>query len=131
MACRSGLGGRLRRFLSKFRHDGNEGRRRPMRVHHQTVQRCVERTLACGPMVALDDRPRPGKEPTITAAAKAWVVKRSLIARQVFALSRSAAGGVGCSTETGSDAGKVSLRASSSAFSWCMRSRLSRALSSR
>jgi hypothetical protein len=108
MACRSGLGGRLRRFLSKFRHDGNEGRRRPMRVHHQTVQRCVERTLACGPMVALDDRPRPGKEPTITAAAKAWAVKRSLIARQVFALSRSAAGGVSCSTETGSDAGKIS-----------------------
>src|SRR3974377_1050039 len=25
-------------------------------------------------MVALDDRPRPGKEPTITAEAKAWVV---------------------------------------------------------
>jgi len=43
-------------------------------VHHQTVQRCVERALAYGPTVALDDRPRPGKEPTITAAAKAWVV---------------------------------------------------------
>jgi hypothetical protein len=50
---------------------------------------------------------------------------------QVFALSRSAAGGVGCSTETGSDAGKVSLRASSSACSWCVRSRSSRALLSR
>ena len=45
-----------------------------MGVHHQTVQRCVERALAYGPMVALDDRPRPGKEPTITAEAKAWVV---------------------------------------------------------
>ena len=43
-------------------------------VHHQTVQRCVERALAYGPMAALDDRPRPGKEPTITAEAKAWVV---------------------------------------------------------
>src|SRR5215468_1064625 len=43
-------------------------------VHHQTVQRCVERALAYGPTAALDDRPRPGKEPTITAAAKAWVV---------------------------------------------------------
>ena len=31
--------------------------------------------------------------------------------------SRSLAGGVGCSVETGSEAGKVSLRASSSAFS--------------
>jgi hypothetical protein len=52
------------------------------------------------------------------------IAKRYLIVLQVFALSRSAAGGVGCSTETGSDAGKVSLRASSSAFSWCARSRL-------
>jgi transposase len=42
--------------------------------HHQTVQRCVERALAYGPLVALDDRPRPGKEPTITPEAKAWVV---------------------------------------------------------
>ena len=40
-----------------------------MGVHHQTVQRCVERALAYGPMAALDDRPRPGKEPTITAGA--------------------------------------------------------------
>src|SRR5271157_5845457 len=43
-------------------------------VHHQTVQRCVERALAYGAMAALDDRPRPGKEPTITAEAKAWLV---------------------------------------------------------
>ena len=45
-----------------------------MGVHHQTVQRCVERALAYGPIAALDDRPRPGREPTITAEAKAWVV---------------------------------------------------------
>jgi transposase len=43
-------------------------------VHHQTVQRCVERALAYGPLAALDDRPRPGKEPTITPGAKAWLV---------------------------------------------------------
>jgi transposase len=43
-------------------------------VHHQTVQRCVERALAFGPLAALDDRPRPGKEPTITPEAKAWLV---------------------------------------------------------
>src|SRR5436309_7607701 len=43
-------------------------------LHHQTVQRCVERALADGPLVALDDRPRPGKEPTITPEAKAWLV---------------------------------------------------------
>src|ERR1700756_826906 len=43
-------------------------------VHHQTVQRCVERALAGGPLAALDDRPRPGKKPTITPEAKAWLV---------------------------------------------------------
>lgn len=43
-------------------------------VHHRTVQRCIERALAYGPLMALDDRPRPGKEPTITPEAKAWLV---------------------------------------------------------
>src|ERR1700746_608749 len=43
-------------------------------VHHQTVQRCVERALAYGALAALDDRPRPGKEPVITPEAKAWLV---------------------------------------------------------
>ena len=43
-------------------------------VHHQTVQRCIERALAYGPLMALDDRPRPGKEPSITPEAKAWLV---------------------------------------------------------
>ena len=47
---------------------------RSLGAHHQTVQRCVERALAYGPLVALDDRPRPGKEPTITPEAKAWLV---------------------------------------------------------
>lgn len=43
-------------------------------VHHQTVERCVERALAYGPVAALDDRPRPGRKPTITPEAKAWLV---------------------------------------------------------
>jgi transposase len=43
-------------------------------VHHQTVQRCIERAVAYGPLMALDDRPRPGKEPPITPEAKAWLV---------------------------------------------------------
>jgi len=47
---------------------------RAVGAHHQTVQRCVERALGYGPMAALDDRPRPGREATITAEAKAWVV---------------------------------------------------------
>ena len=46
-------------------------------VHHQTVQRCIERALAYGPLMALDDRPRPGKEPTITPEAKAWLVSQA------------------------------------------------------
>ena len=47
---------------------------RQLGVHHQTVQRCVERALAYDALAALDDRPRPGKEPTITPEAKAWLV---------------------------------------------------------
>ena len=47
---------------------------RALGAHHQTVQRCVERAVVYGPLAALDDRPRPGKEPTITAEAKAWLV---------------------------------------------------------
>ena len=43
-------------------------------LHHQTIQRCVERAVAEGPMSALDDRLHPGREPTITLEAKAWLV---------------------------------------------------------
>src|SRR6201997_4612023 len=47
---------------------------RRLGVHHQTVQRCVERAVAYGALAALEDRPRPGKEPVITPEAKAWLV---------------------------------------------------------
>jgi transposase len=43
-------------------------------MHHQKVQRYIERAKADGAMAALDDRPRPGKEPTITVEAKTWLV---------------------------------------------------------
>ena len=43
-------------------------------VHHQTVQRCIERAAAFGPLAALNDSTRPGKAATITAEAKAWLV---------------------------------------------------------
>jgi transposase len=43
-------------------------------LHHQKVQRYIERAKASGAMAALDDRPRPGKEPTITVEAKTWLV---------------------------------------------------------
>ena len=47
---------------------------RALGVHHQTVQRCVARAVRHGVMAALDDSPRPGKQPTITDEAKAWLV---------------------------------------------------------
>ena len=53
---------------------------RMLGLHHQTVQRYVERAVAQGPMSALDDRPHPGKEPIITLEAKAWL--RSLACRK-------------------------------------------------
>jgi hypothetical protein len=43
---------------------------RALGLHHQTVQRSVERAAVEGPLAALDDRPRPGREPTITLEAK-------------------------------------------------------------
>ncbi len=43
-------------------------------VHHQTVQRCMERALTYGPMAPLGDRTRSGRELTIIAEAKAWLV---------------------------------------------------------
>ena len=46
---------------------------RSLGVHHQTVERCIERALAFGALAALDDRPHPGKEPTITPEARAWL----------------------------------------------------------
>ena len=63
--CFSPTGKEIHRFLRCTKGSGG---------HHQTVQRCVEQALAYGPLVALDDRPRPGKEPTITPQAKAWLV---------------------------------------------------------
>jgi transposase len=47
---------------------------RALGLHHQTVQRCVERAVVEGPTAALDDHPRPGREPTITAEARVWLV---------------------------------------------------------
>ena len=62
---------------------------RRLGVHHQTVQRCVERAVAYGALAALDDRPRPGKEPTITPedldlaidTQKSWAKTRPIPSR--------------------------------------------------
>jgi len=47
---------------------------RALGLHHQTVQRCVERAVAEGPMATLDDRPRPGRERSITLEARTWLI---------------------------------------------------------
>src|ERR1700676_5150663 len=47
---------------------------RALGVHHQTVQRCVERAIAHGALAALEDSARPGREPVITVEARAWLV---------------------------------------------------------
>src|ERR1700732_2561932 len=62
------------RILLAYREDPSFfAASRALVMHHQTVQRCVERAVVEGPMAALDDRPRPGREPTITLAARAWL----------------------------------------------------------
>lgn len=43
-------------------------------VTHHTVRRCLGRAVRFGVMAALDDSPRPGRNPDITSEAKAWLV---------------------------------------------------------
>src|SRR5262244_3251614 len=47
---------------------------RAMRVSQQTVTRCLRRAAELGVLAALDDRARTGREATITAEAKTWLV---------------------------------------------------------
>ena len=47
---------------------------RTMGVTQQTVTRCLERAAELGVIEALDDRPRAGRDPVITAAAKTWLM---------------------------------------------------------
>ena len=47
---------------------------RAIGVTHQTVERCVRRAERLGAMAALDDSPRPGREPVITDEARTFVV---------------------------------------------------------
>jgi hypothetical protein len=43
-------------------------------VMRHTVRRCVRRTQRLGAMAALDESARPGKAPSITPEARAWLV---------------------------------------------------------
>jgi transposase len=47
---------------------------RAIGVTHQTVERCLRRAEKLGVMAALDDSPRPGRVPTITSEARAFIV---------------------------------------------------------
>jgi transposase len=47
---------------------------RAIGVAHQTVERCMRRAERLGVMAALDDSPRPGREPVITDEARTFVV---------------------------------------------------------
>jgi transposase len=47
---------------------------RAIGVTHQTVARCLRRARELGVIAALDDSPRPGREPTITGEAKMFVL---------------------------------------------------------
>jgi transposase len=43
-------------------------------IMRHTVRRCVRRAAQVGVLAALEDSPRPGKAPVITAEARAWLV---------------------------------------------------------
>ena len=47
---------------------------RKIGVTQQTVARCLQRAAERGVIEALDDRPRAGRDPVITAEAKTWLV---------------------------------------------------------
>ena len=47
---------------------------RKIGVTQQTVARCLQRAAERGVIEALDDRPRAGHDPTITAEAKTWLM---------------------------------------------------------
>jgi transposase len=47
---------------------------RAMGVSQQTVTRCLQRAAELGVLAALDDRARTGREATITAEARTWLV---------------------------------------------------------
>ena len=47
---------------------------RAMGVSQQTVTRCLERAAELGVLAALDDRARTGRDATITAEARTWLV---------------------------------------------------------
>src|ERR671938_403978 len=45
-----------------------------LHIDRQRVIRCARRVMAVGPLKAIDDLPRSGRRPDITAAARVWVI---------------------------------------------------------
>ena len=60
---------------------------RTIGVTQQTVTRCLERAAERGVIEALDDRPRAGRDPVITAEAKTWLVALACRKAKEFGLS--------------------------------------------
>jgi transposase len=65
---------RARMLLTYAKGDSINSIARREKVSRPTVDRCVDKALAGGVDTALDDLPRSGRPPNVTAEAIAWVV---------------------------------------------------------
>ena len=52
---------------------------RALNTNRPRVERCLDKALQIGPVAALSDMPRPGRPPSITDEAKAWVVSLACV----------------------------------------------------
>jgi transposase len=67
---------RARIILAYLAEPSADAVARAVGVTQQTVGRCLERAAQLGVIEALDDRPRGGRDPVITPAAKTWLLCR-------------------------------------------------------
>ena len=65
---------RARIILAYLQDPSADAVARTIGVTQQTVTRCLQRAAELGVIEALDDRPRAGRDPVITAEAKTWLV---------------------------------------------------------
>src|SRR4051812_34158614 len=72
---------------------------RAIGVTQQTVTRCLERAAELGVIEALDDRPRAGRDPVMTAEAKTWLVALACRKARNWVIPTSC-GPPGCSPHT-------------------------------
>jgi transposase len=66
--------GRARMLLAYRANPSSTAVGEQIGVMRHTVRRCVRRAQRLGAMAALDESPRPGKAPSITPEARAWLV---------------------------------------------------------